>query len=195
MFTDGTVRNNVSMRSFRNGTISKVPRAKCVYDKSRLGEVRMMSCGLKGKIVRYNNATDIDVEFEDGTVRTNCTYNAFRNGFISNKKRENREISTKIGDSIKLNCGFYAKLLAKNGSICRIEYEDGGIVERPQKVVNHSPFWAKELKFIKVYTLNGVNFYAMKCKNKKYLGTVKEIKEQLEAHRNERKEVIEDDFS
>ena len=187
MFADGTVRKNVSMQSFRDGPISKVPRATSEEIKSRLGEVRMMSCGLKGKIIRYNTSKDIDVELEDGTIRTHRTYKQFIDGAISNKKRESRKISTKIGGSIKLNCGFYAKLLDKNGHICKIEYEDGDIVERPQEAVNQSPFWVRGLKFTKVYTLNGVNFYIMKCRNKKYLGTVKEIKEQLEAHREERK--------
>ena len=32
----------------------------------RLGETRMMNCGMEATIIRYGGATDIDVRFEDG---------------------------------------------------------------------------------------------------------------------------------
>ena len=32
----------------------------------RLGETRMMNCGMEATIIRYNETHDIDVRFEDG---------------------------------------------------------------------------------------------------------------------------------
>lgn len=34
----------------------------------RLGETRMMNCGMKATIIRYNMVRDIDVRFEDGAI-------------------------------------------------------------------------------------------------------------------------------
>lgn len=34
----------------------------------RLGETRMMNCGMEATIIRYGTCADIDVRFEDETV-------------------------------------------------------------------------------------------------------------------------------
>ena len=83
-FEDGYMAYNKSYSHFKNGKIKSR-----LNESNRLGEERVMNCGLKAKIIRYKNSQDIDVEFEDGTVRLHCTYSAFRNGSISNKRREN----------------------------------------------------------------------------------------------------------
>ena len=46
--------------------------------KDRLGETRMMKCGMEATIIRYGGATDIDVRFEDGTVVKNRWYGNFK---------------------------------------------------------------------------------------------------------------------
>ena len=43
----------------------------------RLGETRMMNCGMKATIIRYENADDINICFEDGKVVEHKTYRAF----------------------------------------------------------------------------------------------------------------------
>ena len=48
----------------------------------RLGETRMMNCGMEATIIRYGNAGDIDVRFEDGSVVEHKAY--------GNSKRWNR---------------------------------------------------------------------------------------------------------
>lgn len=51
----------------------------------RLGETRMMNCGMEATIIRYGTCADIDVRFEDGTVAVHKTYNAFKKGEIANQ--------------------------------------------------------------------------------------------------------------
>ena len=53
--------------------------------ETRLGETRMMNCGMKATIIRYGNNTDIDVCFEDGTIVEHKTYNAFEKGRIAHR--------------------------------------------------------------------------------------------------------------
>ena len=51
----------------------------------RLGETRVMKCGMKATIIRYENNTDIDVCFEDGVVAKDKTYRAFKKGEIAHE--------------------------------------------------------------------------------------------------------------
>lgn len=49
--------------------------------KQRIGETSVNKLGNKMKIIEYNNATNIMVKFEDGSVKT-CTYFNFKNGEV-----------------------------------------------------------------------------------------------------------------
>ena len=50
----------------------------------RLGETRMMNCGMEATIIQYKNAMDIDVRFEDGSVVEHKAYGNFKRGGIVN---------------------------------------------------------------------------------------------------------------
>lgn len=50
----------------------------------RIGEERVMGCGMKAKIIVYRKATDIDIEFEDGSIRRNVRYGDFLKGNVRN---------------------------------------------------------------------------------------------------------------
>ena len=56
----------------------------------RLGETRTMNCGMEATIIRYGNATDIDVRFEDGAVTKHKAYKEFGNGKIANPNVKDR---------------------------------------------------------------------------------------------------------
>jgi len=51
----------------------------------RLGETRMMNCGMEAAIIRYNEAFDIDVRFEDETVVGHRGYGKFKKGSIAHE--------------------------------------------------------------------------------------------------------------
>ena len=69
-------------RSYINKHFNK--KFKKYNDKSdeRLGEVRMMNCGMYAKIIRYENKRDIDIQFDDNTIREHVTG---KYPFIENK--------------------------------------------------------------------------------------------------------------
>lgn len=48
----------------------------------RVGETRVMNCGMKATIIRYGGYNDIDVRFEDGAVAEHKTYGAFKKSGI-----------------------------------------------------------------------------------------------------------------
>ena len=67
--------------SFKKGNIAH--QNTNVSAEARLGETRMMNCGMEAAIVRYNGVHDIDVRFEDGAVVEHKGYSALKNGKIS----------------------------------------------------------------------------------------------------------------
>jgi len=106
--------------------------------KERIGETRMMNCGLNATIIAYRGANNIDIKFKDNTIVTNKTYSNFLIGEIkhpkispakywkdSRKFREDRKTETKM-----MNCGQYATIIAYRGSKdIDVRFEDGTIVE------------------------------------------------------------------
>lgn len=75
MFEDKTIVNNRSYYSFIDGKISN-PN----YISNRLGEVVFYNnCNQNCKIVKYIGATNIDIQFEDGTIIRNASYGTFKN--------------------------------------------------------------------------------------------------------------------
>ena len=78
-FEDGNIVEHTVYSSFKSGYV-------CHPDKkeNRLGETRMMSCGMECTIIAYEDQRHICVKFKDGTRVTNKTYQSFQNGLIWN---------------------------------------------------------------------------------------------------------------
>lgn len=47
-------------------------------DNTKIGETQIMHCGLKATIISYRTSTDIDIQFEDGTIRQHVGMPRFR---------------------------------------------------------------------------------------------------------------------
>lgn len=62
-------------------TFEKVERCKAI-NLERLGETRMMNCGELAFIVKYNNSTDITIQFQKTKELVKCTYGSFANGTV-----------------------------------------------------------------------------------------------------------------
>ena len=91
----------------------------------RLGETRMMNCGMEATIIRYGNATDIDVRFEDGAVTKHKAYKEFGNGKIANPNVKDR-----LGEARMMNCGMKATIARYNGvRDIDVRFEDGIVME------------------------------------------------------------------
>lgn len=79
-FEDGYIIKTWA-QSFRNGKV-KNKNFKDVRFIDRTGEEKVNNQGVKMKIIRYDCALDIDVEFEDGYIAKNETYSNFKLGEI-----------------------------------------------------------------------------------------------------------------
>ena len=53
--------------------------------ETRLGETRMMNCGMKATIIRYGRSDDIDIRFEDEAVVEHKLYMEFKKGGIAHR--------------------------------------------------------------------------------------------------------------
>jgi hypothetical protein len=85
-FEDGAISEHRRYQEFITGII-KNPNEKIDH----LGETAIAYNGQQMKIVRYRNTSTIDVEFEDGTVVKNRTYNSFLTGHIRNPNNSIRK--------------------------------------------------------------------------------------------------------
>ena len=93
---------------------------------NRLGETRMMNCGMKATIIRYGKAIDIDVRFEDGTVVKHKSYGKFQKGEIANPNMK----ASRLGKTRMMNCGMEATIIRYNtAKDIDIRFEDGTVVE------------------------------------------------------------------
>ena len=82
-FEDGKVVVHKKYNQFKKGEIAN-PNMKASAE-NRLGETRMMNCGMKATIIRYGGCNDIDVRFEGGTVVKDRQYKDFKKGKIANQ--------------------------------------------------------------------------------------------------------------
>ncbi len=129
-FEDGTIVYHKQYVSFLNGCI-KNPNI-------RLNEARQMNNGQSAVIKEYRKATDIDVEFEDGTIVTHRSYNAFLNGSIRNpNKISDRELNKKHnkpsvihkGEERTMNNGEKATIIAyRSFKDIDVQFEDGTVI-------------------------------------------------------------------
>lgn len=78
-FSDGNIRYNMSYDKFKAGKISNIQKEDTT---NRVGMTNLNNEDYLMKIIRYQKASDIDVEFEDGTIVTNKSYDNFIKGKI-----------------------------------------------------------------------------------------------------------------
>lgn len=78
-FEDGTIVKHKSYYNFKYGNI-KNPNIK----EDRTGEINIANNGQSMTIIEYRKCTDIDVQFEDGTIVKNKSYINFKIGNIGN---------------------------------------------------------------------------------------------------------------
>ena len=123
-FEDGTVVKNRWYGNFKKGTIAN-PNIK-TSAKVRLGETRMMNCGMEATIIRYGNTGDIDVRFEDGAVAKNKAYGEFKRGKISNPSIK----VSRLGETRMMNCDMEATIIRYgNSKDIDVRFEDGTIAK------------------------------------------------------------------
>ena len=128
-FEDDTIIKYRQYGEFKKGTI--VNQNIKASAENRLGETRMMNCGMEATIIRYGNSRDIDVRFEDGAVAKNKAYGEFKRGKIANPN-----FNPRLGETRMMNCGMEATIIRyENSKDIDVRFEDG-------KVVGHKAYGA-----------------------------------------------------
>jgi len=95
----------------------------------RVGETRIMNCGMEATIIRYDRYDDIDVRFEDGKVVEHRAYNQFKKGGIA---YSSTKVTTEehIGEKRMTNCGLEATIIRyENAKDIDVRFEDGTVIE------------------------------------------------------------------
>ena len=123
-FEDGTVAVHKTYNAFKKGEI-----ANQNIKASRLGETRMMNCGMEATIIRYGKYTDIDVRFEDGIEAVHKTYNSFKKGNIAHQKT-NVSAEARLGETRMMNCGMEATIIRyESAKDMDVRFKDGTVVK------------------------------------------------------------------
>ena len=126
-FEDGKVVVHKKYDQFKKGEIAN-PNMK-VSAKNRLGETRMMNCGMKATIIRYGNAGDIDVRFEDRAIAKRKGYREFKKGKIANPNIKT-SAENRLGETRMMNCGMEAAIIRYGGATdIDVRFEDGTVVK------------------------------------------------------------------
>ena len=151
---------------------------------NHIGEEKIMNCGMRAKIIRYENSKDIGVEFDNGYVIKNVQYNQFVKGNIYNYKYKN---VPKIGDVFKTNEGCEYNIIEVISSTkIKIEFQDdikykkyvankeikNGSIRNPfLKNVFGVGYYGGELKFGEFNRMAYEYWHRMieRCYSKKYL--------------------------
>ena len=124
-FEDGTVVEHKAYDSFKKGEIAK--RNIKASAKDRLGETRMMNCGIEATIIRYGNSKDIDVCFKDGAIAKCKDYKAFKRGRIAHPSTT---AGNRLGETRMMNCGMEATIIRYGGATdIDVHFEDGTVVK------------------------------------------------------------------
>lgn len=126
-FEDGSMVEHKAYSAFKKGEIAN-PNMKASAE-NRLGETRMMNCGMEATIIRYNGMRDIDVRFEDEAVAVHKRYDAFKRGKITNPNIK-ASAENCLGETRMMNCGMEATIIRYGGyNDIDIRFEDGAIAE------------------------------------------------------------------
>lgn len=139
-FSDGTIVYNKSYNDFQRGTIKHPTKSahtssKLIkdtklkqkrYASERIGEINTMNCGSVCKIIEYNKASDITVEFIESHIRKKAAYKEFKNGGIQDPTKPLARFKNRIGEKSVANNGMLMTIINYNGkSDIDILFENG----------------------------------------------------------------------
>ena len=145
-FEDGTIVKNKSYQAFKKGSIKNPNYVKPSLNTkpsrknlniSKIGETNIANNGQKMTIKEYFNASNITVEFEDGTIVKNKSYGSFKTGSIKNPNIKmnynttlNKMSNIRIGEKSMGSCGLMMEIIAyRSARDLDVRFEDGTIVQ------------------------------------------------------------------
>ena len=144
MFTgDGTIVKNQNYGVFKRGQIKN--------PKDYIGKTTKTKSGYNMTIIAFRSQYDIDIQFDDGTVVTNKTYQLFKMGEIGKPNiYDNR-----IGEVTTAKNGQKMTIIAYRSSAdIDVQFEDGTIVKK------------KSYQSFNLGNIKNPNYIAPKTRNK-----------------------------
>lgn len=121
-FEDGTIIKNRSYGDFKKGKIKNPNLLKPnTLKEEREGEISTATNGMKMKLISYRSYSDVDIQFEDGTIVKHKNFYNFKEGTIFYPKRKDAVITAYNG--IRMRVLEYRK-----SSDIDVQFEDGSIV-------------------------------------------------------------------
>lgn len=144
-FDDGTQKkfnySNLCSGRFSKPGARKGMKRSITIQQQRMGETRIMNCGMTAKIIKYTSYNDIDVQFEDGYIAVCKSYYNFKKGSITNRKQyqqrprqehqqRQRQRQQRLGETRIMNCGMAAKIIKYAAHVnIDVQFEDGIVVK------------------------------------------------------------------
>lgn len=130
-FEDGAIRKHCGYQEFKHGYISHPNNTRAAREKERVGQKRIMKNGLEATLIAYRSSASVDVQFDDGTIIYNKTYDEFNNGkvghpkFLHINKKKNR-----VGETRKMFNGMNATIISyRLAHDLDVQFEDGSVRE------------------------------------------------------------------
>ena len=132
-FENGTIIKHICYQNFLNGSITLFKNKIDIHANDRIGKTTTANNGIKMTIIEYRNCSDIDVQFEDGTVVKHKTYNNFIKGEIANPVANNvyhKRLKNRTGETSIANNGMQMTIIAyRKAEDIDIQFEDGTVVK------------------------------------------------------------------
>ena len=97
----------------------------------RIGEKRIMSCGIEAEIIGYRNTSDIDVKFSDESIVAHKKYSSFVTGHIAHPSQTPTcKKNQRIGEKRVMACGQEAEIIAyRSSEDIDVRFADGTTVK------------------------------------------------------------------
>lgn len=124
VFDTGEKREHVKWRTFSEGKLGLKSNDVKNAEFNIVGMRKQMKCGEYATCIAYRNNKDIDVKFDDGSIRYHELKSSFVHGDLTNLNSASR-FSMK-GVIIDMNCGQKATCIEDRGVYdIDIQFEDG----------------------------------------------------------------------
>ena len=122
-FENGIISEHRSMSNFNTGRISPTTRLKA---EAHVGQTKLMECGMKATVIAYRKTDDIDIRFENGTIRKHMHMSSFNKGIIGIEPK--LKDKSHLGQTKLMKCGMKATVIAyRKFADADVQFEDGTI--------------------------------------------------------------------
>jgi hypothetical protein len=85
------------------------------------------------QLIKYRDTSDVDVQFEDGTVVYHKHYNAFKKGTVQNPNKPIVKTINRVGETRIAHNGMRMRVMVYRwNKDIDVQFEDGTVVEHKQ---------------------------------------------------------------